>query len=1044
MLAQPLRLGEVVEPTPAAAWWGGTVWLAYRAPDATLVLRSVSVLGDASSSLRFATGLPCGGATALASDGNRLHVLVGTPGESYSHTSTVDGNTFTALSPLPIAHGFVGTSAFTAYTGGLAVLWAENAGGRAHLLTSANGGSTWQDAVLPFAVVPEPAICADPTSENLLVGYGEWQGGSGSFQIALVDPATAAIARSVSTSTPVRPGSAAICPTNYHNRPGLHIAAQEQDTHGNGPFLARSAPATLEQVGEPEPFGPSAFGLSLVHDGTRAWVAWCEAGAGELWIAPYAAAFQLPAGLRARLGELCDPEECPADPRLVCAATDTVTWQWVSPAIHNARRGDLLMTPGDGAGLIGRLLAQLQPRQSYDHMGIMVRDHDLVRHATMAHGRLRRRDPGRYLTGEFFGKRAPVDGYRPDVLTYGWPGTITQSVDDAFFTGFNTPGPSGRPRNPQGDFFALNPDVRRLPRPADGAPQAEWDAWTDQQRFADPEFPGDETFPIHNFPRVPAYVKETGRTIDPVVVKPPPELEARDPRIRQVLHRVAAAAEAIAGHYRFFAYSDARIALDPARFGPPGDDPLWAGKPPGAAWAAGTRPVVCSSFLWAAVQLANSRHPQRIELEGTTTEDPEELLTDPPVDGLYRYLPDERANAGKALHDLLVETVRKEVYAGVQEAEHENRLAIDLATIGIGGILLLLAGPAAAAAAVLGITVENIAALKLLLEDMPDDVATQMCNTFAKDRADEIDDDLWESPGEGLAVSPDDIRAFWDAPDPNSGAEVWRGLYGRTERLLLTPWRMEPRREHRWERSDGPALVHGEVRYRGAPVEGAHVRFGCETTMTARSSDGPPGYVLALSAGRYEAVATAYWPSTQQELTGRAVVELQAGDQPGPVHLELEDPPDWRRLVRCTGKIDTVRRVLIGEDDWAHSGINDQAFLTWAPGTWGPPPGGASTTSWEPVFLGEHAQRFNVRVDVAVTLGEDLSLEVTAASALCEHYYDRTVPPAGHQIVTRREHPPVTVAPGTRRTFTFDHVSGNFPPDRGHVELTIENAVSPA
>lgn len=1043
MLGQPLRISEMVESTPAAAWWGDAVWLAYRALDATLVLRSVSVLGDASLSLRFATGIPCGGATALASDGGRLHVLVGSPGQSCLHTSTIDGSTFTTLSALPIAEGFVGASAFTAYAGGLAVLWAENAGGQAHLLTSDDGGSTWVDAVLPFAVVPEPALCPDPASDGLLVGYGDRQGGGGSFRIALVDPATATVVRSVSAPTPMHPGAIAMCPTNYHNRPGVHVAAREQDARGNGPFHARTAPATLAQLGDPEAFGSSALGLSLVSDGTRAWVTWQEP-VGELWIAPYAAAFELPEGLLARIGELCDPGHCPDDPRLLCAATDTVTWQWVPPMIHNARRGDLIMTPGDGAGVIGRLLAQLQPRQSYDHMGIMVRDHDLVRHATMAHDRLKRRDPGRYLTGEFFGDRAPVDGYRADVLTYGWPGTITQSIDDAFFTGFNTPGPTGQPHNAQGDVFALNPGLPRLPRPADGAPRAEWDAWTNQQCFADPEFPADRTFPIYNFPKVPAYIRETRQTIDQVVVKPPPEFEARNPSIRQVLHRVATAAEAIDGHYRFFSYTDAGIALDPAMFGPPSGDALWAGRPPGAAWAAGTRPVVCSSFVWAAIQLANAAHPQRIEVEGTATEDPEELLATPTIDGLYRYLPNERASAGKALHDLLVETVRKEVYAAVQEAEHDGRLAVDLATIGVGGLILLLAGPAAAAAAVLGITPENIAALKLLLEDMPDDVATQMCNTFAKDRADETDEDLWESPGEGVAVSPDDIRAFWDSPDPNSNAEIWRGLYGRTERLLLTPWRMEPRREHRWERSPGPALVQGEVRYRGSPVEGAHVRLGCETTMTASSSDAPPSYTLALIAGRYEALASAYWPATQQQLAGRVVVDVQPGDQPGPVHIELEDPPEWRRLARCTGRIDTVRRVLIGEDDWARSTINDQSVLTWAPGTWGTAPAGASVTSWQTAFVGNHAQRFNVRVDVTLTLREDLSLEVTAASALCEHYYKDAVPPSGEQIVTRREHPPVTVTAGARRTLTFDHVSGNFPPDRGHVELTIENGVSPA
>ncbi|WP_331728548.1 hypothetical protein [Streptomyces sp. NBC_00158] len=59
-------------------------------------------------------------------------------------------------------------------------------------------------------------------------------------------------------------------------------------------------------------------------------------------------------------------------------------------------------------------------------------------------------------------------------------------------------------------------------------------------------------------------------------------------------------------------------------------------------------------------------------------------------------------------------------------------------------------------------------------------------------------------------------------------------------------------------------------------------------------------------------------------------------------------------------KIDTVRRVVVGEDDWAHSAINDQAFLARAPDTWGEPPAGAVVASWKKAFVGHHAQGFNL------------------------------------------------------------------------------------
>ena len=65
-------------------------------------------------------------------------------------------------------------------------------------------------------------------------------------------------------------------------------------------------------------------------------------------------------------------------------------------------------------------------------------------------------------------------------------------------------------------------------------------------------------------------------------------------------------------------------------------------------------------------------------------------------------------------------------------------------------------------------------------------------------------------------------------------------------------------------------------------------------------------YQLELSAGRYEVVASAYWPSTDEMLTGRVVVDVVPGDQPRSIDIELEDPPEWRRLIRCLGKVDLV------------------------------------------------------------------------------------------------------------------------------------------
>ena len=64
-------------------------------------------------------------------------------------TSTFDGSTFAPSRPLNI-EGFVGIAGLTAYSGGLAILWGENAGGRAHLLQTGDGGATFDDTTLPL------------------------------------------------------------------------------------------------------------------------------------------------------------------------------------------------------------------------------------------------------------------------------------------------------------------------------------------------------------------------------------------------------------------------------------------------------------------------------------------------------------------------------------------------------------------------------------------------------------------------------------------------------------------------------------------------------------------------------------------------------------------------------------------------------------------------------------------------------------------------------------------------------------------------------
>src|SRR5262249_33834221 len=112
--------------------------------------------------------------------------------------------------------------------------------------------------------------------------------------------------------------------------------------------------------------------------------------------------------------------------------------------IANAYRGHLILCPGGANGKIGGLLHQLHPPQHLFHMGVMGPDFDLIRHTTAVPARLTAEE---YYTGSILGVKAPADGLSPDHLQFGWPGSVTQSAEQAFladrYGGLTPPGLSG-------------------------------------------------------------------------------------------------------------------------------------------------------------------------------------------------------------------------------------------------------------------------------------------------------------------------------------------------------------------------------------------------------------------------------------------------------------------------------------------------------------------------------------------------------------------------------------------------------------------------
>jgi hypothetical protein len=533
---------------------------------------------------------------------------------------------------------------------------------------------------------------------------------------------------------------------------------------------------------------------------------------------------------------------------------------------------------------------------------------------------------------------------------------------------------------------------------------------------------------------------DIGSLVHGRVVKPQPELEAAEPAIRSTLHRVVAAAEQIEGHYRFFSYSRGRIGLDGTYRAPAVNDAGWGALPAGARWAAGSDALVCSSFVWTAVRKAGLAAMPRLELEGRVTESPQELLGTPGEDGLYRYTEDERRAAGEALYEYMSNNVRKQVREKLLALTDKYPWAVALAKFGLAYINALLKGPVGIAAAVLGCTEAQVADLALLFNDMPDDVANQMCNVFAFDKATDIDGDGWKNPGEGLAVSPDDVWQFWDAPGP-SNPEIRHGLWGYSEQLLLVEGRFEPRRKHRLGRSPGVAVVEGRVLYENAPISGAEVRIGCDKDLTRRARRDYPTYYLEVPAGRQEIVAGAYWPATSWWLTARQVVQLNPGQNE--IDITLEDPPEWRRIVRVFGKLDLVHRVLIGHDDWLHQPIVREARLAWIPPTWGQPPAGAQKSSETFEFLSDMAGNERVHMSITVWLKNDLSVGVGLSAQLLEDYYERDDEPMYEHIETGINRT-LNVARDGSYKLTIDQKSADWPPDRSHIELTFANDRAPA
>lgn len=315
-------------------------------------------------------------------------------------------------------------------------------------------------------------------------------------------------------------------------------------------------------------------------------------------------------------GQECDPDNMPNevfdDPNTdwACQATPETRQIATASRFLNARKGDIVLSPG-GPGLIGQLLRQVSPPQLYSHSGIMTRNYDQITHSTASEDRLMD-----YPVGSILGKPTPTDGHRPDVLKYGWPGVITQSIGETV---------NGKDYN--------DPESGKLYRISG--------------------FSGEDTG---------VTVGGIWEIIHPIVIRPDYILESKNVEIRKKLHQVADEAASMEGksHYRFYCYTDPTIADDPSKAGPSD-----------SGWAKDTIPTVCSSFIWHCLK----KHGVHLESDNEIVSDADLESTDKvrdgkivggevnsdTKDGLYLYNADERLAGGEYLFNSLKDKIEEKL-----------------------------------------------------------------------------------------------------------------------------------------------------------------------------------------------------------------------------------------------------------------------------------------------------------------------------------------------------------------------------------------------
>lgn len=621
-------------------------------------------------------------------------------------------------------------------------------------------------------------------------------------------------------------------------------------------------------------------------------------------------------------GQECQPDaDAPSD-QLICQLTNEKKDVLIPAKIVNAKKGDIILSAGGPSGDIGGLLNSLFPPQWYSHCGIMQESYYRILHCTGSKDWLRDHPIGQDipLDGE---DTLPMDGFDHEAIKFFWPGTVSQSVEDAF---------NGS------EFEAPLQIVFTYPLLGPPVPEVR------KKRYKIKAFNLGAVSSNQEHPFIDVDGNEyTNAQFLPLVVSMPPQMEAQHPELRQILHQIADKAATIKGHYSFYAYSDADIAFKPEFFAPVKE----------GYWASGTRPLMCSSLIWAAVRevfehkgilegrsiivtdqdLEKDHDKKEIRVKITKDGKTEEFTTpfgmvdDPAApnthktkDGLYFYTEDER----KAAAHFLKNSLRNNI--------HEK---YDKSFLKLGWGMEALTG-------------------------MAEHVSNQMCNVFAYNKPDIISH-AWAAPGVGRSVSPDNIKDFWDAPIVLPDGSI-HGLYGHQEPMIYRPGRIERMAVSRWKKKPPTTgKIKGRVLFNGVAVPGVRVAIGNRVGITKQ--DGT--FAVTLSTGSY-----------------RLNADKTIGSVPASATLEIFDlNPGEERDIEVI--LTASKRVLfyfahLYVQDYEDIGKNETSHFDW--GTEAAPRSvvlDADINSRAPIrdrWVVKFGGEIRVETEVAFTVNTDLSV----------------------------------------------------------------------